>query len=309
MSAVIQAEKLCKWYGNILGVSDINLEIQPGIKGLLGPNGAGKSTFLKLAAGQLKPSIGWVRIFGEKTFANHRIYSRIGFCPEHDSFYPDMTGWQFIFFMARLHGAASPRRAGEMTEKALATVGLTDKKDFLIKTYSFGMRQRLRLSSSLVHEPELLFLDEPLRGIDPLWRIKIIRLIKEYEKAGKTIIVSSHVLSEIEAMTSDIILIHQGRVFAQGNIHYIRGLIDAHPHQISIRSNRPRQLAEKLVRLENVLSVELDEATATLIIKTNQRDQLFDFLTRFLAENDIEVDEITSPDDNLQAVFDYLIGR
>lgn len=308
MTAVLQAEKLSKWYGNILGISDINLEIGSGITGLLGPNGAGKSTFLKIAAGQLKPKIGKLTIFGEEVFGNHLLFRRIGFCPEHDSAYSEMSGWQFIMLLARLHGF-DRKTAAEMSEKALLTVGLLESKDRQIKGYSFGMRQRLRLASSILHEPEILMLDEPLRGVDPLWRIKIMQLIKEYGKQGRTVIVSSHILPEIESMTSEIVLIHQGKIFAKGDIHRIRGLIDSHPHQVSIRSQEPRPLAQKLIGSDFVSSVDFGKDGHSLTVKTDQRDLFFTALIRLIAETGLEIEEITSPDDNLQAVFDYLIGK
>ncbi|MBU4269010.1 MAG: ABC transporter ATP-binding protein [Acidobacteria bacterium] len=308
MTAVLKAEKLSKWYGNILGISDINLEIGSGITGLLGPNGAGKSTFLKIAAGQLKPKIGSLTVFGAAVFGNHRLFRRIGFCPEHDSAYMEMSGWQFILLLARLHGF-DRNEAGAMSEKALATVGLLESKDREIKGYSFGMRQRLRLASSILHEPEMLMLDEPLRGVDPLWRIKIMKLIKDYGKQGRTVIISSHILPEIEAMTSEIVLIHQGKIFAKGDIHRIRGLIDSHPHQVSIRCLQPRQLAQKLIDSDFVLSVDFDKDGHSLTVKTNQRDLFFTVLIGLIAESGLEIEEITSPDDNLQAVFDYLIGK
>jgi ABC-2 type transport system ATP-binding protein len=308
MTAVLKAEKLSKWYGNILGISDINLEIGSGITGLLGPNGAGKSTFLKIAAGQLKPKIGSLTIYGEAVFGNPALFRRIGFCPEHDSAYNEMSGWQFILLLARLHGFAG-NRAEAMSEKALVTVGLLESKDREIKGYSFGMRQRLRIASSILHEPELLMLDEPLRGVDPLWRIKIMRLIKDYGKQGRTVIVSSHILPEIESMTSEIVLIHQGKIFAKGDIHRIRGLIDSHPHQVSIRCLAPRQLAQKLIDSDFVSSVDFGNDGHSLTVKTNQRDLFFTALIRLIAETGLEIEEITTPDDNLQAVFDYLIGK
>jgi ABC-2 type transport system ATP-binding protein len=199
--------------------------------------------------------------------------------------------------------------AAEKSEKALALVGLLESKDRTVKGYSFGMRQRLRLASSILHEPELLMLDEPLRGIDPLWRIKIIQLIKEYEKQGRTVIVSSHILPEIEAMTNEIVLIHQGKIFAKGDIQRIRSLIDSHPHQISIHCPDPRQLAAKLISNEYVLSVDFSAHGKGLTVKTNQRDHFFSTLMRLIVEDKQTVEEITSPDDNLQAVFDYLIGK
>jgi ABC-2 type transport system ATP-binding protein len=171
------------------------------------------------------------------------------------------------------------------------------------------MRQRLRLASSILHEPEMLMLDEPLRGVDPLWRIKIIQLIKDYEKQGRTVIVSSHILPEIEAMTNEIVLIHQGKIFAKGDIHQIRGLIDSHPHQVSIHLAAPRLLAEKLINSDFVSSIDFAKDGRNLTVKTDQRDLFFSTLIRLIAENNLEIEEITSPDDNLQAVFDYLIGK
>jgi ABC-2 type transport system ATP-binding protein len=308
MTAVLKAEKLSKWYGNILGISDISLEIGSGITGLLGPNGAGKSTFLKIAAGQLKPKLGTLTVFGEAVFGNSRLFQRVGFCPEHDSAYMEMSGWGFILLLARLHGFAAGEAAAR-SEQALETVGLLANKDRLIRGYSFGMRQRLRLAASILHAPELLMLDEPLRGVDPLWRVRIIQLIKEYGRQGRTVIVSSHILPEIEAMTSEIVLIHQGKIFAKGDIHRIRGLIDSHPHQVSVRCPRPRQLAEQLIGRDFVHSVEFSPDGRGLTVQTGQRDLFFAELMSRIAADGLEVEEITSPDDNLQAVFDYLIGK
>ncbi|MCU0237591.1 MAG: ABC transporter ATP-binding protein [Acidobacteria bacterium] len=284
MTPVLKAEKLSKWYGNILGISDIHLEIRSGITGLLGPNGAGKSTFLKIAAGQLKPKLGALTIFGEPVYGNPRLFRRIGFCPEHDSAYAEMSGRGFILLLARLHGFTGAEAAAK-AEKALGTVGLLDSQERAIKGYSFGMRQRLRLASSILHEPELLMLDEPLRGVDPLWRIRIMQLINE------------------------IVLIHQGKIFAKGDIHRIRGLIDSHPHQVSIRSPRPRPLAARLIGNEFISGVEFAADGRGLTVRTNQRDHFFTHLMGLLAEGGMDIEEITSPDDNLQAVFDYLIGK
>ncbi len=306
--AVLKAEKLSKWYGNILGISEISVHVTPGIQGLLGPNGAGKSTFLKIASGQLKQNLGKITVFGETVYNNHTLFSKIGFCPEHDSYYKEVTGWEFLIFLAKLHGFKG-KKAVDMAGVALERVGMKENAKKLISSFSMGMRQRLKVASSIVHNPELLILDEPLRGVDPLWRVKIIKLIKEFEKEGKTVIVSSHILPEIEAMTNNITLIHQGKIFAHGDIQEIRSLIDTHPHQISIRCNTPRLAAEKLIRQNFVLNVNFNDKKNILVIKTNNRESFFDSMMKIVVENGIEVDEMTSPDDNLQAVFDYLIGR
>ena len=308
MNPVVKANNLSKWYGNVLGVSDISLEITPGIVGLLGPNGAGKSTFLKILGGQLKPNIGTATVFNEPVFSNHKIFSRIGFCPEYDSYYREVTGWEQIMFLAKLHGFRTVE-AIKKSERALERVGLFESRHRLIREYSLGMRQRLKFAAAIVHEPEVLMLDEPLRGIDPLWRMKIIQIIREFKKQGKTIVVASHILPEIESMTNDVILIHQGKVFAQGDIQYIRDLIDSHPHIISVRCDRARKLASKLINHKFILNIQFDDSNEAVMFNTNNRDQFFDLLTKIIVKQNFEIEEISSPDDNLQAVFDYLIGR
>lgn len=308
MTAVIQTQNLSKWYGNVLGLSDVTLQIEPGITGILGPNGAGKSTFLKLITGQIKPNIGRVTIHGQKVWNNYALFAQIGFCPEQDSFYEELTGWQFLTNLLKLHHF-SPEEIKEKAEKALDIVELTKDKDRVIRSYSRGMRQRLKVAQSIAHDPDIIILDEPLNGLDPLGRRKIIRLVKEYKGEGRMIVVSSHVLPEIEAMTNRIILIHQGKIFAQGDIHYIRDLIETHPHIISIKCSQPRLLAEKFIRYDYVLKVHFDLQRKSLLVETDNRDKFFSLLPSLFRDSNIHVEEITSPDDNLQAVFDYLIGK
>jgi len=306
--AVIETEKLSKWYGNVLGLSDVTLKIDPGITGLLGPNGAGKSTFLKLITGQITPKIGSVKVQGENIRNNYAIFSTIGFCPEQDSFYEDMSGWVFLKNLLQLfHFSTDESEARAM--KALEFVELLDDKDRNIRSYSRGMRQRLKFAQAIAHDPDIIILDEPLNGLDPLGRRKIIRLVKTFAKEGKTIIVSSHVLPEIESMTKKIILIHQGKIFAQGDIHYIRDLIETHPHIISIKCDNPRMLASRFIQEKFVSNIHFGSEGNSLQLETANRDKFFSLLPSLVVENKIDVLEITSPDDNLQAVFDYLIGK
>ena len=308
MKSVIETEHLSKWYGNVLGLSDVSLQIESGITGILGPNGAGKSTFLKLISGQIKPNIGTCAIKGERVWNNYRFFSNIGFCPEQDAFYEDLTGWQFMTGLLRLFHF-SPSERESRARESLEIVELMEDKDRTIKSYSRGMRQRLKVAQAIAHDPEIIILDEPLNGLDPLGRRKIIRLIKTYKSEGRTIIVSSHVLPEIEAMTKRIVLIHQGKIFAQGDIHYIRDLIEAHPHIVSVKCSDPRQLASKFIQEDFVLNVNFSSAEDTLLVETNNRDKFFGLLPPLIVKHNIEVEEITSPDDNLQAVFDYLVGK
>lgn len=308
MTAVVVARQLAKWYGNVLGLSDVTLEIEPGVTGLLGPNGAGKSTFLKLLTGQLKPSLGEVTVLGRPVRGDASLFSRIGFCPEQDAFYEELTGWEFVVSLLRLHhfSAAETR---SRAERALGIVDLFEDRNRLIKGYSRGMRQRLKFAQAIAHDPEIMILDEPLNGLDPLGKRKLIRLVKEFRERGRTIIVSSHVLPEVEALTRTIILIHQGKIFARGDIHEIRDLIDSHPHLVSIRCAEPRSLAALFLADEHVLKVDFAADGRSLLVETNNRDKFFSRLGRLIVDNGIAVEEITSPDDNLQAVFDYLVGK
>jgi ABC-2 type transport system ATP-binding protein len=308
MRTIIETRNLSRWYGNVLGLSDVSLQIEQGITGILGPNGAGKSTFLKLITGQIKANIGHVRIQGERVWNNCLLFSKIGVCPEQDSFYEEMTGWQFITNLLKLYHFSEVEVESRARE-TLELVEMIKDKDRVIKSYSRGMRQRLKFAQAIAHGPEILVLDEPLNGLDPLGRRKIIRLIKSYEGEGKTIMVSSHVLPEIEAMTQRIILIHQGKIFAQGDIHYIRDLIDDHPHIVSVKCTRPRELASRFIKEDYVLKVHFSLSQDSLLVETNNRDKFFSLLPSLFLDNNIEVEEITSPDDNLQAVFDYLVGK
>ncbi len=308
MSYVIETSGLSKWYGNVLGLNDVTLGVESGVTGLLGPNGAGKSTLLKLITGQLKPNIGEVRIYGQKIWNNYSLYSRIGFCPEQDSFYEELSGWDFLVNLIKLHNGDEEEEK-EKANSALNVVELLPVKDRVVRSYSRGMRQRLKFAQAIAHDPDVLILDEPLNGLDPLGRRRIIRLIKELGAAGKTILVSSHILPEIEAMTKKIILIHQGKVFAQGNIHYIRDLIETHPHVVSLRCSRVRDLAAELIKEDFVLKIDLESSPDNLRIETNNRDKFFELLLSLINQMELEVEEIVSSDDNLQAVFDYLIGK
>ncbi len=302
---VVRAENLSKWYGQVIGLNDITITIGGGVTGLLGPNGAGKSTLLKLITGQLKPSKGTVKILGEPVWGNPGIFLRMGVCPEQDAFYDRMTGHEWVTALLRLHGF-SDRAAADSAMAALEQVDLKDAANKRIGAYSKGMRQRVKLAQALAHEPELLVLDEPLSGMDPLARRKTIRLLRSWAAQGRNVIVSSHVLHEVEALTSDILLMHHGRVLAEGNVHQIRDLIDEHPHTVCLRSRHPRALATMLVANEDVLSVRFEEDA--VFVQTAKPDAFYARITEMAAnDSDGDIYEVTSPDDNLQAVFEYLV--
>jgi ABC-2 type transport system ATP-binding protein len=302
---IVAAEHVSKWYGQVIGLNDVSVGVPPGITGLLGPNGAGKSTFMKLITGQLKPSKGVVKVLGEPIWGNPHLYFEIGFCPEQDSFYERMTGLEWVTALVRLNGL-SDQDADAAAKRALTAVDLMDAANKKIGAYSKGMRQRVKLAQAIVHDPALLILDEPLAGMDPLARRRTIRMIREWARSGKSVIVSSHILHEVESMTGNILLINNGRILAEGDVHQIRELIDEHPHTVSVRAQEPRALAREFLSFGDVRSLKFEEGA--VIVETGKPDMFYARLTEMAASGQYgSIDEVTSPDDNLAAVFQYLV--
>jgi ABC-2 type transport system ATP-binding protein len=303
--AIVSADHVSKWYGQVIGLNDVTVAVPAGITGLLGPNGAGKSTFMKLITGQLKPSKGMVKVLEEPIWGNPHLFFHIGFCPEQDSFYERMTGLEWVTALVRLNGL-DEQEADAAARRALTTVDLMDAADKKIGAYSKGMRQRVKLAQAIVHDPQLLILDEPLSGMDPLARRRSIRLIREWARSGKSIIVSSHILHEIESMTSNILLINNGRILAEGDVHQIRELIDEHPHTVYVRAEDPRRIAREFLANDDVRSLKFEQGA--VVVETGRPDAFYARLTEIAATGEFgAIDEVTSPDDNLQAVFQYLV--
>jgi ABC-2 type transport system ATP-binding protein len=298
---ILQAERLNKWYGRVIALNDVTLSVPPGITGLLGPNGAGKSTFLRIVIGLMQESSGRIRVLGERPWNNPRLARRIGHCPEHDGFWEGLTGREFVTALARLRGV---RHAARAAAETLERVRLTEVADRRIAGYSRGMRQRLKLAQAVAHGPELLVLDEPLTGCDPLVRQDLIALIKSFAAEGRSVLVSSHVLREIEQLTRRIVLIHRGRLVAEGDVREIRALLDRHPHSVRLRTPRPRDLASLLAREPEVVEVRFEDGT--LWVRTPEPDAFYAKLPRLALEADLPIEEIHSPDEGLEAVFRYL---
>ena len=304
---VVSADHVSKWYGQVIGLNDVSVTIPAGITGLLGPNGAGKSTFMKLITGQLRPSKGTLQVLGEPVWGNQQLFFRIGFCPEQDAFYERMTGLEWVKALVRLNGL-DDGAALAAARRALEIVNLVDAADKRIGAYSKGMRQRIKLAQAIIHDPDLLILDEPLSGMDPIARRRTIRLVKEWARAGKSILVSSHILHEIEVMTSTILLINNGRILAEGNVHQIRDLIDEHPNSVHVRADDPRALARRFVEEDDLISLRFEDGA--VVVETGRPDLFYSKLTRLAASGELGVvHEVTSPDDNLQAVFKYLVKQ
>ena len=303
---IIEIKNLSKWYGQVIGINNISLTISPGVTGFLGPNGAGKSTLLKILTGQLKPSKGGATLWGETIWNNHTLNKQIGYCPELDALYNHLTGFEFVRYMVQMHGF-SKSEAKNRAMKAIKIVDMLQNKDKRVGAYSKGMRQRIKLAQAIAHEPELLFLDEPLAGMDPLGRRDTIQLIKEWGAQGKTVIVSSHILHEVEEMTDTILLINHGNIIAEGNIFEVRRLIDSHPLQVTICCDRPHLLTSKLLEYDDVLSVKFDREHSEVCIQTTQPEEFHRRLPRLALDNKVTVYSLVSPDENLQAVFEYLV--
>lgn len=302
---VVRVEHLTRSYGAVVAINDVSLEIQHGVIGLLGPNGAGKSTLLKTLTGELRPGLGSVTVLGMQPFANPDLYARIGLCPEQDALFEDLTARELVSFLLRLRGfeaAAARERADHWLER----MGLTDARDRRLKGYSKGMRQRAKLCTAFAHEPELIFLDEPLTGLDPLWRHHVQTLVRERAAAGATILFSSHVLHEVEQVTREVVLLHRGRVAAQGNAREIRALIDRVPHRVEVLAREPRRVAVLLAGWDCVESVRVHAAGVD--VTTPRPDLFYALLTEASAADDLGVEGLSSPDDSLQALFDTLVN-
>jgi len=306
---MIVLEGASRWHGQVIGVNDVSCSIPPGLNALLGPNGAGKSTLLKLITGQLRPTRGRVLVFGEKPFANPRVFQRLGYCPENEHSYEELTGREFVTMLAAMSGIRQPKLATRVAE-VIEQVGMTINADRKIGGYSKGMRQRVKIAQGIVHDPDILILDEPLNGLDPVGRRQVTTLLRELGEAGKCVLVSSHILHEVEQLTRNILLIHRGRLLAQGDIYQIRSLIDAHPHRISIQTDTARTLAKRLLDLPYVLGVRVTSPQGNRIeIETRAPEQFYAQFPDIVLEGGFVVEEFESPDNNLEAVFRYLVGE
>lgn len=308
VTPVVTFHNVSKWYGNVIGLNKLSLAVRPGVTGLLGPNGAGKSTLLQLATGQLRPSQGAVRVLGAPVWNNPRLNRRIGLCPEQDAFYEWMTGWDFVHTCARLSGLGRAD-AKAATERTIEAVTMTRYMGRAIRGYSKGMRQRIKLAQALVHEPEVLFLDEPLTGTDPVARRDLMDIIQRIGSEGKSVVVSSHVLHEVESLTSNVVLLSRGRLVAEGNVRQIRDLIDEHPHHIVIHSPDYRRLASRLLAWDDVEGVRVLTGEKGVTIETRAPDAFYSRLPALCLEEGFTIDSVYSDDDNLEAVFQYLVRK
>ena len=307
MSVILRAEGLGRWYGQVVGLSDLTVEIEGGITGLVGPNGAGKSTLMKLLVGEIRPSRGTVEVLGQDPFANRELYRRLGFCPQQDAFYDGMTGREFVSFLLRLSGYGCAE-AKSRAVRALERLHLSESMDRRLAGYSKGMRQRTKIAQAIAHEPELLVVDEPLTGLDPVARHRVLELFAELGQAGSHVILSSHVLHEVESLTSTIVLIHRGRLLAQGGVGEVRKLLSRHPRKVRIVARDARRLAEALMRLEHVDSAALSQQDEQLDLETRDLTAFERDLPSVVERTRPGLRSLESADASLEAIFDYMVG-
>ncbi len=295
-------DHVTKLYGPVIGVNNITCRIGPGITGLFGSNGAGKSTMMKLASGQLRPTQGTVQI-GECAAWSAQAKRRLGYSPDINNFYEEMTGREFVFTLARLQGYRA-REARERTELALDEVGMTSRGERRLGGCSHGMRQRIKLAQALVHDPQILLLDEPMTGIDPGGRREISQLLVRLAERGKTVLVSSHILVEVEHLADSMLMIARGRIIASGSIREVRELISEQPFLVEIAADRQRELAAWLVGLPLVDAVEMREHSLT--VQTRHTAQFFDYLAELVLKHDLNLHRLEVLDAGADAVFGYL---
>jgi ABC-2 type transport system ATP-binding protein len=304
---MIVFDDVSKFYGEILGVNCVNLQIAPGITSLVGPNGAGKSTIMNLMTGLLRPSRGQVTVLGTPTDQPEELFRKVGYCTQFDSFPKGMTGRELISSFLLVNGMKRDE-ADELTMRALDRVTLLDAADRKVAAYSKGMRQRIRLAQSIAHGPAVLILDEPLNGLDPMVRAETIALFRQLASEGLHLIISSHILHEVDMMSDRVVLLNNGYVVAEGNIHGVRDEMEEHPMQILIRCDRPSTLAARVFEQDSVVEAKLHEDRRGLFIKTKDADQFYLLLNQVVTEGEINVESIAPVDDDLSAVYQYLIG-
>ena len=300
-------DDVSKFYGEILGVNRVNLAIAPGITSLVGPNGAGKSTVMNLMTGLLRPTRGTISLLGIPTDRPDELFRKVGYCTQFDSFPRGVTGREFINSFLLVHGY-DRKKANELTDVALDRVNLLDAGDRKVAAYSKGMRQRIRLAQSIAHEPVIMILDEPLNGLDPMVRAETIALFRKLASNGLHLIISSHILHEVDMMSDRVVLLNNGYVVAEGNIHGVRDEMQEHPMQILIRCDEPSKLAAHVFAQDHVVEARLHDDHRGLFVKTRDADRFYLLLNDVVASGEVNVESVAPVDDDLSAVYQYLIG-
>lgn len=306
-SHAIIFDDVSKFYGEILGVNRINLAIAPGITSLVGPNGSGKTTLMNLMTGLLRPSRGKISVLGTEPDDPEALFRKVGYCAQFDSFPAGLNGYQFINAYLRVAGLGA-READGLTWRALERVGLVEAAKRKVAGYSKGMRQRVRLGQAIAHNPAVLILDEPLNGLDPMARAEAIRLFKQFATEGLHLIISSHILHEVDMMSDRVILLNNGYVVAEGDVHGVRDEIQEHPMQVFVKCDRPGALAAQLFEVGRIVEARLHPDGRGLFVSTRDADRFYMVLNHVVLDGGFHVESVAPVDDDLSAVYNYLIG-
>jgi len=304
---LIVFENVSKFYGEVLGVNRVNLSIPPGITSLVGPNGSGKTTLMNMMTGLLRPTRGDLRILDLDLSDPEEFFRRVGYCTQFDSFPRGLTGYQFLYAYLKVHGFET-ETADRLTREAITRVGLGDALNRRIAAYSKGMRQRIKLAQAICHEPTILVLDEPLNGLDPMARAEIIDLFKRLAGEGLHILISSHILHEVDLISDQVVILNQGYVVAEGDIRGVRTEIEKHPMQILIRCDKAPTLAARIIEQDHVVEVKMHEDRQGLLISTRDADRFYLLLNQIVLDQDMKVESVAPADEDVHAVYRYLVG-
>lgn len=304
---MIVFEDVSKFYGEILGINRVNLSIAQGITSLVGPNGSGKTTMMNLMCGMLRPTKGRISVLGTEPYQPEEMFRKVGYCSQFDSFPRGVTGREFIRSYLFVHGYGRDD-AEALTVRALERATLLDAADRKVAAYSKGMRQKVRLAQSIAHNPRVLILDEPLNGLDPMARAEVMGLFRQLAQEGLHLIISSHILHEVDMMSDCVVLLNNGYVVAEGNVHGVRDEMEEHPAQILIRCDRPTHLAARVFEHDSIVEARIHEDRQGLFVKTRDVDKFYLMLNRVVLEGDFKIESVAPADDDLNAVYQYLIG-
>jgi len=300
-------ENVSRFYGEVLGVNRVNLSIPPGITSLVGPNGSGKTTLMNLMTGLIRPTRGKISVLGMPPDRPEELFRKIGYCTQFDAFPKGLTGYQFIYSFLLVHGMVEAE-AHKLTVEALEKVSMTEAASRPVAAYSKGMRQRIKLAQAIAHRPSVLVLDEPLNGLDPMARAETIALFKQWGEEGRHVIVSSHILHEVDRISDQVILLSHGYVVAEGQIQGVRSEVKDQPIQILVRCNKPGILAARLFERDHVVEAKIQNDGQGLLVRTRDDDDLYLLLNRIVLENGLEVEAVAPADDDVNSVYQYLIG-
>ncbi len=300
-------ENVSKFYGEVLGINKVNLSIPPGVTSLVGPNGSGKTTLMNLMSGLLRPTEGRISVLGISPFHPEQLCRKIGYCAQFDAFPKGLTGHRFIYSYLRVHGMSHSEAEGR-TKTSLELVGLTGAANRAVAAYSKGMRQRVKLAQAICHDPQVIVLDEPLNGLDPMARAEAIALFRQWGEQGRHVIVSSHILHEVDRISDQVILLSHGYVVAEGGIQGVRSEVKDQPMQILVRCDRPAELAARLFERNHVVEARIQGDGRNLLVRTKDADSFYLLLNRVVLDTGLEVESVAPADDDVNSVYQYLIG-